>query len=176
MNYTPLTPTDDATLHWRQPGSWDRHWVLQAEERTLGSLEYTSQWKDRAIAETAAGRWTFEPEGFWKPRVIVQQGGAALFALEVTNAWVQNHAVLTTVDGTPVAIWEMTSYLRGLVEWRAQDGGPLIQYRKGADEGGIGDWVRWQCRVDFAPEGFTHAERDMLVCLGWHLNLLAITP
>jgi AcrR family transcriptional regulator len=70
----------------------------------------------------------------------------------------------------------MTSFWKGRVEWRDATGAPLIAYRLGTDEGGTAAWWRTQCRVDFTPARYAHADRDLLLTLGWYFALLAADP
>lgn len=75
-----------------------------------------------------------------------------------------------------IAHWVMTSFRKGRVEWQDATGAPLIAYRLGTDEGGTAAWWRTQCRVDFTPAGYAHADRDLLLTLGWYFALLAADP
>ncbi|MCU0636135.1 MAG: hypothetical protein MUE41_14805, partial [Gemmatimonadaceae bacterium] len=174
MTFIPLTRDHDATLHWRQPDSMRYRWVLAAApDQHIGALDYTNWSGGAARGETATGTWAFEHAGVWRPRIIARVGEAEIARLEVTNAWLQNRASLVAPDGRQIAEWEMTSFLRGEVQWLAEDGARLITFRGGTDDAGISSWWRTECRVDFTPGGFAHPQRDLLLCIGWYLAVIA---
>jgi len=178
MSCESLSPTDDATLHWRQPSIVSSRWLMAAaDDRTLGQLEFTSPWSgSKAAAETANGRWQYEHVGLWKPKVIARVNDINVASLEIANSWLYNRAALVAPDGRVIARWETSSFVTGKVEWQDDAGAPLIEYRRGTDEGGAASWWRTQCRVDFTAAGFAHADRDLLLTIGWYFTVLAGDP
>lgn len=178
MPFDTLTPADDATLHWRQPGALGTALVLVAAgDRTFARLATDAARVGHARAESASGAWTFEQQGFWTPSIVVRRAddGAEVARLDVRSAWTMKHADLAGAEGA-IARWEMTSFLKGIVTWQGADGTPLVTFRRGTDEGGVASWFRTQCRVDLTPEGFAHPHRDLLLCLGWFLGASAMEP
>jgi len=118
-------------------------------------------------------RWDFRSEGLWRPPMLVIQGSTEVASLRVEHPWTSTRAILRISGGRPIASWVMTSLLRGDVSWQAEDGAPLVVFRRGTDEGGIAGWWRTQCRVDLSPAGFAHPDRDLLLCLGWRFTVLS---
>jgi hypothetical protein len=168
-----LTREDDATLHWRQPSSWQFRFLLVADgDREFATVDWRSSWRSEGRAVMGERAWTFDHEGFWKPRVLVRDDAHAqpVAALEITNAVLQNRAELRRGE-TLLAEWRLETFTFGRVVWRDAKGEPLITFRSGTDEGGPSSWLRTQCRVDFTDAGFAHPERDLLVCLGWYLTV-----
>lgn len=173
MALESLLRSDDATLHWRQPSAWQYRFVLAAEGgREFASVDWHRSWRSEGRALSAGGAWTFDHEGFWKPRVLVRADDRPepVAEVEITNVWLQNRAELRRGDDL-LAVWEVTSFLRGIVQWLDADGQPLVTFRSGTDEGGAASWVRTQCRVDLSDAGFARPDRDLLLCLGWYLTV-----
>jgi hypothetical protein len=172
MTWDQLTPADDATLHWRQPGILSTEFVLVAAgDRRFARIVADPLHARRARAESATGAWRFEQVGFWTPSIVVRDGTAdvEVARLDVRSAWTMNAADLSGADGA-IATWEMTSFLQGIVVWHDGHGAPLVTFRRGTDEGGMASWFRTQCRVDLSAAGFAHPQRDLLLCLGWYLG------
>jgi hypothetical protein len=177
MTLLPLTRADDATLHWRQPSAWHHRFLLAAANgREFATLDIESSWTTHARALTAEGAWVLRSVGTWHPRVVVSLDGQddPIATFEITNVWLGNRAELRSGERV-IAVWEMTSLLRGNVRWTDASGAPLIEFRAGTDEGGVFSW-RTECRVDFTDAGFAHADRDLLVCLGWYFTVLSQNP
>lgn len=173
MAFDTLLRSDDATLHWRQPSLWQFRFVLAAEGgREFASVDWRITWRSEGRALSGDGAWTFDHEGFWKPRVLVRADGQPdpVATVDVLDVWLQNCAELRR-GAELVATWQLASYLRGIVHWFDADGQPLITFRSGTDEGGAVNWVRSQCRVDLTDAGFAHPDRDLLLCLGWYLTV-----
>ena len=172
-----LTQADDSTLHWRQPEAMKWRFVLAAEGgRSFGMLDFTSWTGNKVAAETAHTQWRFDQVGVWKPQMRAFVGEELVATFEVANVWLGNRASLVAPSGQVIARWVMTSFLAGTVEWQDADGALLITFRCGTDKGGVGSWLRTQCRVDFTPAGFAHPDRDLLLTIGWYFTVLEADP
>lgn len=138
--------------------------LTQADDSTL-------HWR-----QPEAMKWRFDQVGVWKPQMRAFVGEELVATLEVANVWLGNRASLVAPSGQVIARWVMTSFLAGTVEWQDADGALLITFRCGTDKGGVGSWLRTQCRVDFTPAGFAHPDRDLLLTIGWYFTVLASNP
>jgi hypothetical protein len=177
MTYPPILPSDDASLHWRQPdASKFRFDLTAAGDRTLGHVEITSWKMNLVMAETAAGVWRFEHVGLWSPKVRALVDDVEVATLEVKNAWLGNRASLVAPDGHVIGQWVTAMFAMGSAEWQDAEGQTLIAFRSGTDEGGMATWWRTQCRVDFTAAGFAHPDRDLMLTIGWYFTVIASNP
>jgi hypothetical protein len=178
MTYRPLAREADATLHWRQPKPLAYRWVLASDDAEFGAMWSDAKWTGNPVLlETAVGRWRLVSEGLarWSVVAYPAEGNEELLSLVMTNMWLGNRAEFRGPDGV-VAVWEYTSFWKGIAEVRSVNDTLLQTFRSGVDEGGVAAWWRSQCRVDFTEEGFAHPQRDLLCGMGWLLTSFAMNP
>jgi hypothetical protein len=178
MTFSPLSPDADRTLHWRQPTAAGQRWVLASEGAEHGALWLDAESGTSFLAATATGQWRLRSSAGWKRVITIHsmERDDLLASLTMTTVLPRTRAVLTDASGTSIGEWHHASFLKGVSEWRSGAGTLWQTYRSGVDEGGVAAWWRNQCRVDFTPEGFAHAQRDLMCCAGWLLAMAVASP
>jgi hypothetical protein len=117
----------------------------------------TLRWQSgvRAVAEAAAGQWTFRRAGFWHPRVIVCVAGSESTVAVFTARW--------TGTGTLELSAGQHVHWSAAHAWQADDGTPLVEItsRQGL--------IRLEGTVALTPAAVGRPDLALLVLLGWYL-------
>jgi hypothetical protein len=155
-----------ASLVWRQPEVLTEHFDLHLgpadNAPVVATLDWARGFMPRASAACAAGFWTFERSGGWRPQVAILDPATGQEMARYRSSG--GGGTLATTWG-PTFGWVPSNFWRTNWDWLTADGQLLLHFvneRK---------FVRAQGRVDVAAPLGRVPELDLLSSLGWFLLL-----
>ena len=74
MNWSELV--SGPTLRWVQPSVWKMNYQLVRGSEEITSLRFKSSFSYQATVDNADGCWTFDMNGFFRPRVSIRFCGS----------------------------------------------------------------------------------------------------
>jgi hypothetical protein len=180
----------DQALVWQQPSALKNEFALRAGDEIVATLRWQKALGSLALAETAAGSWTFKRAGFWQPRVTARPADAERdIATFKPDSWSGGGAL--TVEAGRVFRLVSTSFWRGEWAWQDADGAPLVRFAsRGSlktealvtltpaaaalpETAQLDDLYRPLPPEAQAPPSVALPELPLLVTLGWYLLVLA---
>lgn len=97
-------------LKLEQPSARKQAYELRADNELVGTLQWPKAFGSLCVAETADGAWTFNRQGFFKPRVTARVLGSEQDVLVYTPTWTGMNARIEHRDGREF-------YLQGANWW-----------------------------------------------------------
>jgi len=152
-----------SNLFWQQPRVLKAEYELRAGDELLATLSKSGTFSRAMDAEIGETRFTLEPEGFLRSRIMVRQAGAAGDPA-VFQAGFLRKGQLALPDG-PSYRWKTTSFWSG--RWAFVDGSdrPLVSFTTRHR------FFRTGCDVEIGPAALAMPELPVFVLLGWYLLL-----
>ena len=158
-----LTNLSLQSLAWKQPSIWRRGFILESAAGEIGSLAFTSAWREVAEAECAGQVWTFDRTGFFKQQVLAwRYGEEDPQAVYHPHTW-RGGGTLELVDGRSFEF--EFNFWQTRFEVRAAGGEScVVFYERG--------FLRQTVDVEVQPAVSGLDVLPLLICLGMYLILL----
>jgi hypothetical protein len=158
-----LEATDRQDLMLKQTRFGARDFELYAGDDLVGVLYWPKLLSDRAVAETASGRWHIDRLGFFRDRVAVTDAGSGEeLATLAFDMW--GDGDLALADGRVLHWYQTKAFLRSAWALTDEQGTLLLEMEAGTR------WFKYQVYIDLQPEA--SALRPLapwtLVC--WYLG------
>ncbi len=152
-----------STLSWQQPQALRCEYELRAGDELLATLRKPRKLGRTMEAETGGARFTLEPSGFFRRRVILREAGAA-GEPAVFQSGFCGGGRLALPDGRSYR-FKMMSFWGG--RWAFVDASdrPLVRFRS------RNRLFRAGCDVEIDPGARALPELPVLLLLGWYLCL-----
>ncbi len=166
-----ITQAIYSTPQWVQPRAAQNRFELRAGEELFAVLEFPKPFGSLAVASTEEERWSFKRAGFFSPRVTVRSEGSESDLAVFRPKWTGNEGTLQFPDGAAY-IWKTANFWATQYLWQKETGEPLILYKQGIEDAGLGDLFKTQARVEIQPAAQGLKELPLLVLLGWYLMIL----
>ena len=158
-----LTDAGTRSLHWTQTRLFDSNYELVDGDDVFARLSFPRLFGSLAIAEAAAGTWTFKRVGFWHTRATIRREGSDRdVAVFEHNTW-SGGGTLTFADGRKIQI--TTNFWESRIECQTEDGRALLRY---ATEG----FMRLGATLEVLPAGAALPELPWLLAFGWYLVVM----
>jgi hypothetical protein len=165
-------------LVWRPRGLLSRTYDLvdpeseaMSPEGAAGADAYATlvthvspSFSPNARAETADGRWLFQPRGLFRRGVIVLAEGAETPLATFHRYW--RRGVVRFQDGREL-IWRRESFWSRTWLFEDAGGGVLMRFRRRLS------FPRARTGLELDSSAGRVAEVPLLACLGWFLQILA---
>jgi hypothetical protein len=148
-----------------------RSFSLHAGEQEYARLEFQSAFGSRALAETAAQRWSFKRVGFFNPRVTVRRPDQDTDLAVYQPRWTGTEGTLTLAGGQTFQ-WRATNFWATRFAFMDSRGEILLEFKEGTQEGHFSDLFKTQAQVQIAQNFGELEQIDLLVTLGWYLLIL----
>jgi hypothetical protein len=155
---------------WLQPHSSERRFDLVAEGATLARLTFRSRWGSFALAETAAGRWTYKRVGFMNPRVTVRVEGGTEDIGVYEPRWAGDGVL--RLKGERTIRWKPEGFWRRTWTFVEGEDRVLLRFSPGVEGQGFKDMLKTQLTLEIEQPGRGHAALPILATLGLYLLIL----
>lgn len=150
-------------LVWAQPRAFKSIYELRAEDEVLATLRWEQ--KNRVVAESAEGTWTFQRTGIFRQTVTVRTPGSEAEIAVLRPNW-KGEGALEGPAGRRY-LWKKISFWSYNWMFTAETGAPLLRlktkpylFRSAAD-----------LEIDYSAVSLS--DLSLLAALGWYLMLLA---
>ncbi|MFZ5916211.1 MAG: hypothetical protein ACOYZ7_04705 [Chloroflexota bacterium] len=168
----PLTNFINNELVWLQPEVSERRFELRSGPALLATLRFESDFGSLALAESTAGHWTLERQGFLNPRVVVRQVAATVDLATFQPDWMGSEGTLSFGDGRTFG-WKSGNFWgnqRLLVD---ATGETLVTYHTTLNKTRrLLDILKTEATVIVHPSARTVADLMLLLVCGWYLKVL----
>jgi hypothetical protein len=170
MNPKDLPVTAQMHLHWTQPETFQRHFLLGTEGAPLGSLRFASAFGSLADAQWGESRWTFKRVGFLNPRITVREAGQdSNLAVFTPKFWGDGWCEFA---GGGRFHWKAANFWGTSYGFLDDQERPLFKVSPGIEGETLRGFFKSQATVVLAPHPQRLAELPVLVLLGWYLMIL----
>lgn len=150
-------------LRWQQPAALRQEYELRADNTSIATLTFRSNWGSFARAESADGCWTFKRVGFWQTRSTVRRCDSTIdLAIFQHNTW-SGGGTLSLADG-PVFHLSTNTWQTKLDVLDAQQVALLHYASSGLFKLGASLTVE--------PHARALAELPWLVMFGWYVIVM----
>jgi hypothetical protein len=159
-----IQPNQLAGLEWRQPGAFSRTYELKSVDSLLARLEFKKTFGTLAVAESAAGRWTFKRCGFLTPVVTARVEGSDADIASYTPNFTSTRGTLRLASGETLDL-KTTNFWGS--EWALFDANrqQLVRFHnKGM--------IHHGADVDVSPAAGSRSDLDLLLTISWYILVM----
>jgi hypothetical protein len=167
----PIRNAKNIPLHWVQPKTMARYFILHSGEHEYATLDFQSAFGSLAISETAEHTWSFKRMGFFNPRVTVRRPKEDVDLAVFQPHWTSTEGTLTLANGRNFQ-WRASNFWATKFVFQDSAGEPLLWFLEGSEQGRLSDLFKTQALLEIESAAWQVAELDLLVTLGWYLLLL----
>lgn len=160
----PFDSAADQPLLWTQPRKLERSYELRAGDSLVATLRIERPIIDRAIAESAASRWTLDRKGFFRRRAIITNADSNE-EVGLYYYGFSGRGLLELASGRKLT-WRATNFWQTRWEMVEQPTGRLFEIKMKRR------WLKDEGEVELTPWGSEHPEIMLLLVTGWYLLLM----
>jgi hypothetical protein len=140
-----------------------RDFELHAGDDLVGVLYWPKLLSDRAVAETASGRWHIDRLGFFRDRVAVTDAGSGEeLATLAFDIW--GDGDLAMANGRVLHWYRTKAFLRNTWALTDEEDTLLLEMEAGMR------WFKYQVFIDPQPEAGNLGELALWVLVCWYLG------